>query len=91
MPRFYDPDVGRVLFGGHDVRTLDLPFLHLQVAVVNQEVFLFHGSVRDNILFGRPDAGDAELRAAESRYRTLVEAQVGAAMPPPGRREPVAG
>ena len=44
--------------------TLDLSFLRRQVAVVNQEVFLFHGSVRDNILFGRADAGDAELRAA---------------------------
>ena len=64
VPRFYDPDAGRVLVGGHDVRTLDLPFLRRQVAVVNQEVFLFHGSVRDNILFGRPDAGDAELRTA---------------------------
>ena len=64
VPRFYDPDAGRVLVGGHDVRTLDLQFLRRQVAVVSQEVFLFHGSVRDNILFGRPDAGDAALRAA---------------------------
>ena len=63
VPRFYDPDAGRVLVGGHDVRTLDLAYLRRQVAVVSQEVFLFHGSVRDNILFGRPDAGD-ELRAA---------------------------
>ena len=64
VPRFYDPDAGRVLVGGHDVRTLDLQFLRRQVAVVSQEVFLFHGSVRDNILFGRPDAGDDALRAA---------------------------
>ncbi len=64
VPRFYDPDAGRVLVGGHDVRTLDLSFLRRQVAVVSQEVFLFHGSVRDNILFGRPDAGDGALRAA---------------------------
>ena len=64
VPRFYDPDAGRVLVGGHDVRTLDLAYLRRQVAVVSQEVFLFHGSVRDNILFGRPDAGADELRAA---------------------------
>ena len=64
VPRFYDADAGRVLVGGHDVRTLDLQFLRRQVAVVSQEVFLFHGSVRDNILFGRPDAGDDALRAA---------------------------
>ena len=64
VPRFYDPDSGRVLVGGHDVRTLDLAFLRRQVAMVSQEVFLFHGSVRDNILFGRPDAGEREVRAA---------------------------
>ena len=64
VPRFYDPDAGRVLVGGHDVRTLDLAYLRRQVAVVSQEVFLFHGSVRDNILFGRPDAGERAFRAA---------------------------
>ena len=62
VPRFYDPDAGRVLVGGHDVRTLDLAFLRRQIAVVSQEVFLFHGSVRDNILFGRPDAGEQSVR-----------------------------
>ena len=66
VPRFYDPDTGRVVVGGHDVRTLDLAYLRRQVAVVSQDVFLFHGSVRDNILFGRPDAGDQALRAAAS-------------------------
>ena len=64
VPRFYDPDAGRVLVGGHDVRTLDLAFLRRQVAMVSQDVFLFHGSVRDNILFGGPDADDRALRAA---------------------------
>ena len=64
VPRFYDPDAGRVLAGGHDVRDLELGFLRRQVAVVSQEVFLFHGSVRDNILFGRPDAAGHELQAA---------------------------
>ena len=64
VPRFYDPDTGRVLVGGHDVRSLDLAYLRRQVAAVSQDVFLFHGSVRDNILFGRPDAGDHAMRAA---------------------------
>ena len=40
VPRFYDPDAGRVLVGGHDVRTLDLAYLRRQVAVVSQEIFL---------------------------------------------------
>ena len=64
VPRFYDPAAGRVLVGGHDVRLLDLGWLRRQVAVVSQDVFLFHGSVRDNILFGRPDADDREMHAA---------------------------
>ena len=64
VPRFYDPDAGRVLVGGHDVRALDLAWLRRQVAVVSQDVFLFHGSVRDNILFGRPDAADQALHGA---------------------------
>ena len=64
VPRFYDPEAGRVLVGGHDARVLDLAWLRRQVAVVSQDVFLFHGSVRDNILFGRPDAPDQALRSA---------------------------
>ena len=64
VPRFYDPDAGRVLVGGNDVRVLDLGWLRRQVAVVSQDVFLFHGSVRDNILFGRPDAAAGALRAS---------------------------
>ena len=53
-----------MLVGGHDVRALELGWLRRQVAVVSQDVFLFHGSVRDNILFGRPDADDREMHAA---------------------------
>lgn len=64
VPRFYDPQAGRVLVGGHDVRTLDLGYLRRRVGIVSQDVFLFHGTVRDNILFGRPEAGDAALQAA---------------------------
>ena len=64
VPRFYDPDAGRVLVGGHDARVLDLGWLRRQVAVVSQDVFLFHGSVRDNILFGRPDADEREMHGA---------------------------
>ena len=64
IPRFYDVQSGAVLVGGHDVRELRLDWLRAQVALVHQDVFLFHGSVRDNLLFGRPDATEAELRAA---------------------------
>jgi ATP-binding cassette subfamily B protein len=64
LPRFYDPDDGAVLVGGHDLRDLDLDFLRANVAVVMQDVFLFHGTVGQNILFGRPDASHEEMVAA---------------------------
>ena len=64
VPRYYDPQQGAVHLGGVDVRLLPLDFVRGQVASVLQDVFLFHGSVRDNILFGRPDASEKQLRQA---------------------------
>lgn len=62
--RFYDPTGGRVTLDGHDLRELDLGDLRRAIGLVSQDVFLFHGSVRENILYGRPDASEAELVAA---------------------------
>jgi ATP-binding cassette, subfamily B, bacterial len=64
IPRFYDPQEGAVRVGGHDVRSLDLDFLRNNIAAVLQEIFLFHGTVRQNLLFGRPHATEHEMRAA---------------------------
>lgn len=64
IPRFYDVTAGAVLLDDHDVRTLRLAELRQQVAMVLQDVFLFNGTVRDNILFGRPDATEDDLIAA---------------------------
>lgn len=64
VPRFYDVQAGAVYVAGHDVRTLPLAYLRRNVAMVLQDVFLFHGTVRDNILFGRPDATEQEVIAA---------------------------
>lgn len=64
VERFYDPQAGAVLVSGHDLRTLDLTFLRRHISAVMQDVFLFHGTVRQNILFGRPEATEAELLAA---------------------------
>ncbi|MBS11116.1 MAG: ABC transporter permease [Gemmatimonadetes bacterium] len=61
IPRFYDVQSGTIRIGGHDVRDLRLDFLRRNVASVLQDVFLFHGTVGDNILFGRPEATEAEL------------------------------
>jgi ABC-type multidrug transport system fused ATPase/permease subunit len=64
LARFYDPVEGRVLLGDVDLRRLSTDDLRAAVVMVTQEAFLFTGSVADNILFGRPDAGRAEVEAA---------------------------
>ncbi len=64
IPRLYDVDAGRVTFDGTDVRKLDLGFLRSQVGVVSQETYLFNGSIRQNLLYARPDATEADMEAA---------------------------
>ncbi|MCX6092175.1 MAG: ABC transporter ATP-binding protein [Candidatus Bipolaricaulota bacterium] len=61
IPRFYDVTEGAITLDGHDVRDLTLESLRRQTSLVLQEVFLFHGTVRENILFGRPGATDEEM------------------------------
>ncbi len=66
IPRFYDVSSGKILLDGKDIRDLSLESLRRQVSIVLQDVFLFHGSVRENILFGRPDASEQDIiRAAK--------------------------
>lgn len=62
--RFYDPIRGRVLVDGHDLRGVKVASLRQNVGVVLQDTFLFNGSIRENLLFGKPDAGDTEMYAA---------------------------
>ena len=62
--RFYDPDSGTIRLGGQDIRTLSLQQLRRQFAVVNQDTHLFHGTVRENLLMGNPEASDQQLREA---------------------------
>jgi ATP-binding cassette subfamily B protein len=64
LARFYDPDEGRVLIDGLDLPSLDLAAYRRQLGYVPQEAFLFTGTVRDNIAYGRPGATDAEVEAA---------------------------
>lgn len=61
IPRFYDPDSGAVLLDGQDLRKIKVSELRRQVSLVSQDVFLFNGTVRDNILFGRPNATEEEV------------------------------
>ena len=77
IPRFYDPISGRVTVDGYDVKKVELASLRRQIAVVLQDTFLFNGTVRDNIIYGKPDASEDEAIAAAtpacpSRVRYLV-------------------
>jgi ATP-binding cassette subfamily B protein len=64
LARFYDPREGRITIDGHDLREVTQASLRGQLGVVPQEGFLFAGTVRENILFGRPDASSEEVAAA---------------------------
>jgi ABC-type multidrug transport system fused ATPase/permease subunit len=64
VARFYDPQAGRVLVDGHDLRGVRQQALRRQLGIVPQEGFLFSGSVRENIAFGRPEASSDEIEAA---------------------------
>ncbi len=67
VPRFYDVEAGRVTIDGRDVRDIELSSLRRAVGVVQQDVYLFSGTVWDNLLYGRPDASrDAVLAAAKA-------------------------
>ena len=64
IPRLYDVKRGSIELDGHDVRDLQLSSLAEAIGMVTQETYLFHATVRDNLLYAKPEASDAELHAA---------------------------
>ena len=64
LPRFYDPQGGSVVIDGIDVRTVTVSSLRAAVGIVQQDVYLFGGTVRENIAYGKPDASAGEIVAA---------------------------
>jgi ATP-binding cassette subfamily B protein len=64
LPRLYDPTEGRITLDGHDLRDLTLDALATNIGMVTQETYLFHDTVRNNLLYAKPDATEAELEAA---------------------------
>ncbi len=84
--RNYDVNSGRVLVDGHDVRDVQIATLRRQIGVVLQDTFLFSGTIRDNIRYGRLDATDAEVEAAAQ----AVNAHVFIAKLPAGYATPIA-
>ncbi len=79
IPRLYDAFAGTVLLDGKDIRTYSLSELHKQIAVVPQKSSLFHGTIRENLLWGNPDADDDQLWSAleTAQARELVKGRVG--------------
>ena len=71
IPRLYDVTGGAVYFDGEDVRSLDLNFLRGSIGVVTQETYLFNGTIRDNLLYAKPDATEEELLAACEQANVL--------------------
>lgn len=67
LPRFYDVTSGRITIDGHDIRSLTLKSLRSQIGVVQQDVYLFSGSIRENIAYGKPDASEEEIIEAAKR------------------------
>lgn len=64
LPRFYEPQQGRILIDGRDIRSMSLASLRRNIGVVQQDIFLFSDSVTSNIAYGRPEAGAAEIERA---------------------------
>ncbi len=64
IARFYDPSTGQILVDGHDLREVSSDSLRSQMGIVPQEAFLFSGTIRENIAFGRPDAQESHVREA---------------------------
>jgi ATP-binding cassette subfamily B protein len=61
LPRLYDPTAGTVWLDGHDLRHVSLDSLRSQMGIVTQETFLFHSTIKENLLYGQPDATDDEV------------------------------
>lgn len=64
IPRLYDPSKGRILIDGHDLRNLSLNTMAQNIGMVTQETYLFHDTIRTNLLYAKPDATQAEVEAA---------------------------
>ncbi len=78
VARFYDPQDGRITVDGHDLRELDAGALRSRLGIVPQEGFLFSGTVRENLAFGKPDASEEEIADA---LQTVGATEMIAALP----------
>ncbi|MBC3888362.1 ATP-binding cassette domain-containing protein [Acetobacterium paludosum] len=74
IPRFYDVTAGRICIDGQDIKELKLHSLRSQIGMVQQDVYLFSGTIRENIMYGRPDASaeDVELAAKQAGAHDFI-------------------
>ena len=74
LPRFYDVSSGSVLVDGHDVRDVTQESLRRNIGIIQQDVFMFAGTIRENIRYGRPDASDEEV--VEAAVRAQIHSEI---------------
>lgn len=72
LPRFYEINKGAILLDGIDIRDLSLKSLRANIGIVQQDVFLFNGTIRDNIAYGKPGATDEEIVEAAKRLLPTI-------------------
>ena len=77
LPRFYEIDAGRITIDGIDIQQMTLASLRREIGVVAQDVFLFAGTIRENIVYGRLDATDDEIAKAVRRARMVLRPRSG--------------
>lgn len=77
LPRFYEAEAGSIAIDGHDIRDLKLESLRKQIGIVQQDVFLFAGTIRENIIYGKLGASEEEIWTAARRARLeeFIQAQ----------------
>jgi ATP-binding cassette subfamily B protein/subfamily B ATP-binding cassette protein MsbA len=86
IPRFFDPQQGRVLLDGHDIRDLTLASLRESISIVMQEPVLFMGTIAENIRYGRLDATDEEIEEAAARELPRLHQPTAARLQDTARR-----
>lgn len=80
IPRFYEPDGGMICIDGREIHEIDIDSLRKQISLVSQDVFLFNGTVKENILYGRPEASDEEIveaAKAANAHEFILELEDG--------------
>ncbi|MFW5986321.1 MAG: ABC transporter ATP-binding protein, partial [Halanaerobiales bacterium] len=80
IPRFYEPEAGEIYIDGREIHKIDIHSLRKQISLVSQDVFLFNGTIKENIYYGRPDAAEEEVieaAKAANAHEFILELENG--------------